>query len=245
MFLLSCRLVITEITWEISVLLSVLEIVIIKMMKHCFNGYSDETRRSQRHLSSSLSVSVSELDHHNGLDGHSNSCVSLHVSSQSSSESEENSVCPVDVGYLSLGNTIRVHASCLRPHLTYKTIKIHNHTTSRQIISSLLARFRMRHMDYKLYYLTMEVYVNNALQTITLDDNSRPAELISCNPWHVECKFILKSKTGGRVKIYDDQIRPDSVYKSIIISRETTVGDSLAILHNCYPHPMLDSQARD
>ena len=133
----------------------------------------------------------------------------------------------------------------LRPHLTYKTIKIHNHTTSRQIISSLLARFRMRHMDYKLYYLTMEVYVNNALQTITLDDNSRPAELISCNPWHVECKFILKSKTGGRVKIYDDQIRPDSVYKSIIISRETTVGDSLAILHNCYPHPMLDSQARD
>ena len=48
-------------------------------------------------------------------------------------------------------------------------------------------------------------------------------------------KFILRSKTGGRIKIYDDQIRADSVYKSIIISRETSVADTLDILLTCYP----------
>ena len=86
----------------------------------------------------------------------------------------------------------------------------------------------------------MEVRVNNSLQTITLEDSSRPAELISCNPWGGG-KFILRSKSGGMVKIYDDQIRTDSVYKSIIISRETTVADTLAILLCCY-HGLENSQ---
>ena len=91
----------------------------------------------------------------------------------------------------------------------------------------------MYYRDPKLYYLTMEVRVNNSLQTITLEDCSRPAELISCNPWGGG-KFILRAKSGGMVKIYDDQIRTDSVYKSIIISRETTVADTLSILLCCY-----------
>ena len=42
------------------------------------------------------------------------------------------------------------------------------------------------------------------------------------------------------MKIYDDKIRTDSVYKSIIISRETTVSDTLDILLNCYSN-LLDN----
>ena len=107
-------------------------------------------------------------------------------------------------------NTIRVYATCLQPDLAYKTVIITPHTTSKQVILGLLSRFRMKHRDPKLFYLTMEVTIHQTFQTITLEDNSRPAEMISCNPWG-GCKFILRSKTGGLVKIYDHHIRPDSV----------------------------------
>ena len=78
-----------------------------------------------------------------------------------------------------------------------------------------------------------QVTVNSALQTITLEDSSRPAELLLCNPWQ-GAKFILRAQAGGRVRVYDDQIRAESVYKSIIISRETTVADTLQLLAGCY-----------
>ena len=223
------------------------------MLKHCSASCVDVSRRSLRH--SSLTLDTDHVGGHqdNGrgepslLYKQSQYCVSLttlptpapsEAMSSSSSEPDNDSCLDITRGQTSRSRgqtaTIRVYATCLRPHLAYKTIMIQPHTTSRQVISGLLTRFRMRHRDHKLYYLTMEVTVNNSLQTITLEDNSRPAELISCNPWG-GCKFILRAKSGGRIKIYDDQIRPDSVYKSIIISQETTVSDTLEILLNCYP----------
>ena len=63
--------------------------------------------------------------------------------------------------------------------------------------------------------------------------------MIFFNPWG-GCKFILRSKNGGLVKIYDHHIRPDSVYKSILISSETTVSETLRLLWSCYPQ--LDCQ---
>ena len=129
---------------------------------------------------------------------------------------------------------IKVYATCLRPHLSYKTVVITPHTTSKQVILGLLSRFRMRHRDPNLFHLTMEVTVElGARQTILLEDNSRPAEMISCNPW-AGCKFILQAKQGGLVRVYDHLVRPESVYKCLIISEETTVGDTIGILRSCY-----------
>ena len=226
------------------------------MLKHCSASCVDVSRRSLRHSSLTLDrVMTAEIDtggHGGQLYRQTGLCVSLYTipshgpassvdtGSDTSSEADSSIGPPVSPASPRVSNTIRVYATCLRPHLAYKTIMITGHTTSREVITSLLTRFRMRHRDHKLYYLTMEVTVNSVLQTITLEDNSRPAELISCNPWG-GCKFILRSKTGGRVKIYDDQIRPDSVYKSIIISRETTVSDTLEILLSCYNN-LLDNQ---
>ena len=39
-----------------------------------------------------------------------------------------------------VSNTIRVYATCLRPHLAYKTIMITPATTSREVITGLLTR---------------------------------------------------------------------------------------------------------
>ena len=130
---------------------------------------------------------------------------------------------------------IKVYAQCLRPHLSYKTVVVTPHTTSKQVILGLLSRFRMRHRDPNLFYLTMEVTVDKATskQTILLEDNARPSEMISCNPWG-GCKFILQAKQGGLVKVYDHLVRPDSIYKSLIISGETTAGDTVRILRCCY-----------
>ena len=58
--------------------------------------------------------------------------------------------------------------------------------------------------------------------------------MISCNPWG-GCKFILCSKPGVLVKIFSHNIWQDSVYKSIIISRDTTVTDTVSMLWSCYP----------
>ena len=130
---------------------------------------------------------------------------------------------------------IKVYAQCLRPHLSYKTVVVTPHTTSKQVILGLLSRFRMRHRDPNLFYLTMEVTVGGPAdrQTILLEDNARPSEMISCNPWG-GCKFILQAKQGGLVKVYDHLVRPDSIYKSLIISGETTAGDTVRILRCCY-----------
>ena len=131
-------------------------------------------------------------------------------------------------------SSIKVHAQCLRPHLSYKTVVISGQTTSKQVVLGLLSRFRMRHRDPNLYYLTMEVTVGpEGQQTIILEDNTRPVEMISCNPWATP-KFILQTKQGGLVKVYDHLVRPDSVYKSLIISEETTVQDTIQILRCCY-----------
>ena len=202
------------------------------MLKHCSTSCADISRRSLRHSSLALDYESEKLYSQSGY------CISLYTLPRSGEDSVESETSLSDKEVeeregVSLNNTIRVYANCLRPHLAYKTIMINVNTTSREVITGLLARFRMRHRDPKLYYLTMEVTVNNVLQTITLEDSSRPAELISCNPWGGG-KFILRSKSGGMVKIYDDQIRTDSVYKSIIISQETTVADTLSILLCCY-----------
>ena len=41
--------------------------------------------------------------------------------------------------------------------MTYKTVPITDGTTPRQLVADLLAKFRMRHTDPKLFYLALEV----------------------------------------------------------------------------------------
>ena len=39
-------------------------------------------------------------------------------------------------------------------------------------------------------------------RTMVLEDEARPAQLRSCNPWG-ECKFSLQMRKGGLVRVYD------------------------------------------
>ena len=80
--------------------------------------------------------------------------------------------------------TIKVYANCLRPDIEYKTLSITYETTCREIVQNLLNKYRMRHRDPRLFYLTMEVTVRrpNVRTVLPLDEDARPAVLQSCHP---------------------------------------------------------------
>ena len=126
------------------------------------------------------------------------------------------------------GITIKVYAKCLAPDIEYKTVIVGETMSSRELIWLLLSKYRMKHRDPKLFYLTMDVTVKKTgipiKRTMVLEDDARPAQLRSCNPWG-ECKFSLQMRKGGLVRVYDSVLVEELKYKCLLISEETTVED--------------------
>ncbi|XP_058796007.1 uncharacterized protein LOC131666926 [Phymastichus coffea] len=131
--------------------------------------------------------------------------------------------------------TIKVYATCLRQDIEYKTLSITYETTCRQVVQKLLNKFRMRHRDPRLFYLTMEVTVRraNVRTELALDEDARPAALQFCHP-RGDSKFSLKTRHGGLVKVYDSALMSGSKYKSLLISEKTTVDELIQMLLSCY-----------
>ena len=132
---------------------------------------------------------------------------------------------------------LKIYARCLRSDIEYKTLNVNHTTTCRDLIVMLLSKFRMKHRDPKLFYLTMDIYIKRTgiplKKTLVLDDESRPAELKSCHPWG-ECKFTLQTRKGGLVRVYDSVLFAASKYKCLLISEATTAKDVIKLLFNCY-----------
>lgn len=140
--------------------------------------------------------------------------------------------------------SLKIFCSCLRPDIEYKTLSVCYQTRSRDLIWQLLGKFKMKHRDPKLFYLTMDVVISKTetpvTRTLVLDDEARPAELSSCNPWG-DCKFTLQTKKGGLVRVYDSVLMKESKFKSLLISSDTTVDDVVRILFHCYGLPALQT----
>ena len=104
------------------------------------------------------------------------------------------------------GVTLKVYARCLAPDIEYKTVIVSENMSSKDLVWLLLSKCRMKHRDPKLFYLTMDVTVKKTgipiKRTMVLDDDARPVQLRSCNPWG-ECKFSMQMKKGGLVRVYD------------------------------------------
>ena len=52
---------------------------------------------------------------------------------------------------------MKVYTRCLRPDLEYKTMSVKYTTTCRNVVDQLLNKYRMKHRDPNLFFLTMEV----------------------------------------------------------------------------------------
>ena len=132
---------------------------------------------------------------------------------------------------------IKVYARCLRSDIEYKTLSVTPQTTSRELIWILLGKFRMKHRDPNLFYLTMDISIRRTgiplKRSLSLDDDSRPVELKSCHPWG-ECKFSLQMRKGGVVRVYDSVLMAESKYKCLLISESTTAEEVIKILFRCY-----------
>ncbi|XP_036321894.1 uncharacterized protein LOC118735946 [Rhagoletis pomonella] len=131
--------------------------------------------------------------------------------------------------------TIKVFTNCLKIDIEYKTLGIQWDTTSKEVITQLLRRLKMRHRDPRLFYLSMEVSVRRAgVKTLlVLDDDTRPAILQACHP-KGESRFCLQLKPGGLIRVHTSALQPSSQYKSLVISEETTSDELLQLLLSCY-----------
>jgi hypothetical protein len=209
------------------------------MLKHCFQSCHDVSHQSSScsggfPLDSRFGRSADILDEMDREEAARFSPLSKSTSYYSMASRHWNRPNRQQATSSASVSTIRVYAQCLRPHLSYKTVIITSHTTSREVVLGLLNRFRLRHQDPQLFYINMEINIGGIGRgTIQLEDSACIADLITCNPWGT-CKFMLKVRQGFVVKIHDSEIRPDSVYKSIILSQESTVEDTITILRNCY-----------
>ncbi|CAG9863325.1 unnamed protein product [Phyllotreta striolata] len=134
----------------------------------------------------------------------------------------------------SVQTTIKVYARCLRPDIEYKTLSITFQTTCKEVVATLLSKYKMKHRDPKLFYLSMEVTVRKAgVKThLALDEEARPAVLQSCHP-KGDSKFSLQTRRGGLVKVHDSALNSNSKYKSLLISARTTADEVISLLLTC------------
>ena len=132
---------------------------------------------------------------------------------------------------------IKIYSRCLSSDIEYKTLSVNHQTTSKEVIWMLLSKFKMKHRDPKLFHLTMDINIKRTgiplRRTLSLDDDSRPAELKSCHPWG-ECRFTLQMRKGGLVRIHASVLMPESKYKCLLISEQTTTKEVIKILFHCY-----------
>ncbi|CAB4062874.1 unnamed protein product [Lepeophtheirus salmonis] len=210
------------------------------MLKHCQATANERssTRSSRRLLNTTNQSNISLSSSSSG----ESSLLSKFDSRRSSYSSPES--FSRSSSFLSLNNSdprtpIRVFAKCLRPDIEYKTIGISYHTTSVEVVKILLSKFKMKHRDPKLFYLSMDIYIggDEPRRTLILEDDARPAELKSCHPWGPDCRFILQSRKGALVRVWDSAVMRDSKYKSLLISEKTNVNEILKILFRCYGNP--------
>ncbi|XP_043202953.1 uncharacterized protein LOC122370989 [Amphibalanus amphitrite] len=133
--------------------------------------------------------------------------------------------------------TLRLYTRCIRPDLEYRTMSVKYTTTCGEIVRQLLAKYRLKHRDPKLYNISLEVATRGAgatVQTVLdLDDDACPAQLQACYP-RADSRFIVRPRPGGAVKVIDSILMAGSLYKSLMISERTTAREVIQLLLNCY-----------
>ena len=81
---------------------------------------------------------------------------------------------------------VKVYAKVLCSDVEYKTLSINYSTTAREMIRLLLNKFRIKHKDPNLFYLTMEVWIRKTgipiRSVMILDGMACPAQIQASYP---------------------------------------------------------------
>ncbi|XP_014664211.1 PREDICTED: uncharacterized protein LOC106806708 [Priapulus caudatus] len=134
-------------------------------------------------------------------------------------------------------SAIKVYARAVRSDIEYKTILVSKSTTSRDMVSLVLNKCKMKTKDPKLYYVTMEVGLKKRdhllRNMIILEDDASPLVLQSCHP-NGGSRFYLSMRRGGLVKIHVANLIEGLYYKSLLISQMTSAREVIRLLLHCY-----------
>lgn len=190
-----------------------------KMLKHVSSSNLSPYRcrtPSKDTVSLNSTMSFSSCGGHEFLSSRSSSTTSLHSPPKT---------------------VVKIYSRVLCTDMEYKTLSIHPQTSSLDVVRMLLNKFKMKHRDPNLFYLTMEVWMRKTgvplKSTMVLDDEARPAELQACHP-RGESKFSLQMRRGGLVKVYASCLMTGSLYKSLLLSERTTVEELIQLVLHCY-----------
>jgi len=139
----------------------------------------------------------------------------------------------------SADSTIKIYAQTLSQDVEYVTLHVNTQTKSKQIVRSLLRKFRLKHRDPNLFYLTLERIIRKeGLKTksiMLLGDEACPLQLQQCcsNPPHNDIKFTLQMHTGALMKIFCSDVCPNTRYKCLSLSTQTTVAETIELMVHC------------
>ncbi|KAF7639792.1 Ras-associating domain-containing protein, partial [Meloidogyne graminicola] len=136
---------------------------------------------------------------------------------------------------------LRIYTNQVRPDTDYKTLYITQNTNTNEIIRLLVwDKLRLQLRDLNLFHLLMEINTSTrnsvglikiCRNIIKLDNDSNPLELQKCHPEGMS-RFILGMDNDAvLVRIYDGELCPQSNYKSIFISKQTTCSETLILLN--------------
>ena len=123
--------------------------------------------------------------------------------------------------------------------MSYTTIMVDKMMTSRDIITRLLNRLKIKSAD--MYRLWLAVNTEEAERRVRLENSCRLLDLISCTPW-ADFRLILQAEEMVKLRFWDN-IGQFVTFRSILVSRHCTVGVARGILHEFYPQLNINTLA--
>ena len=113
---------------------------------------------------------------------------------------------------------MKIFTRVLVPDVEYKTLSISRTTTCRELINMLLLKFRLRHRDPNLFFLTIDVWIRKTgipiRSVMVLDEKTCPAQLQAVYPQQ-GTKFTLQMRRGGFVRLSDDSCLTSSAVRIV------------------------------
>jgi hypothetical protein len=111
------------------------------------------------------------------------------------------------VTHMSVQVVVKIFTRILVHDVEYKTLSIRRTTTCREVIQMLLSKFRLKHRDPNLFFITIDVWTRKTgipiRSVMVLDDRTCPAQLQEAYPQQ-GTKFTMQMRSGGFVRLLGD-----------------------------------------
>ncbi|XP_015765537.1 PREDICTED: uncharacterized protein LOC107344402 [Acropora digitifera] len=141
--------------------------------------------------------------------------------------------------FLIFQGKVTVFTRGLQADSEYTTVEITTQTTSKELVSLLLAKCKAGEKDRNLFYIAVEIGIQKKdsslplSQMMVLANDARPLEIQSRQPTG-EAKFHLKMRSGGILRVQAGILSPGATYKCVQISHQTRADEVVRMIMHSY-----------